>query len=143
MASAIEDIIDELEEYIDSCKPSSIFSDTKIVVNRDDIDGLLEELRRKTPDEIRRYQKIISNQEAILNDAKKKAKKQADDANFHYSDGILTYVDVDVVKYSEKLRNRAVRKNVTLPYWLNEKAEEMGINFSRVLQDALLQAVEG
>ena len=73
MASAIEDIIDELEEYIDSCKPSSIFSDTKIVVNRDDIDGLLEELRRKTPDEIRRYQKIISNQEAILANAQAKA----------------------------------------------------------------------
>ena len=73
MASAIEDIIDELEEYIDSCKPSSILSDTKIVVNRDDIDGLLEELRRKTPDEIRRYQKIISNQEAILSNAKDQA----------------------------------------------------------------------
>ena len=73
MASAIEDIIDELEEYIDSCKPSSIFSDSKIVVNRDDIDGLLEELRRKTPDEIRRYQKIISNQEAILANAQAKA----------------------------------------------------------------------
>ena len=68
MASAIEDIIDELEEYIDSCKPSSIFNDTKIVVNRDDIEGLLAELRNKTPEEIRRYQKIISNKEAILAD---------------------------------------------------------------------------
>lgn len=75
-------------------------------------------------------------------DAVKKAKKSADEEEFQYSTGILSYVDVDVVKYSEKLRNRAVRKNVTLPYWLNEKAEEMGINFSRVLQDALLQAVE-
>ena len=73
MASAIEDIIDELEEYIDSCKPSSIFNDTKIVVNRDDIEGLLEELRAKTPEEIRRYQKIISNKEAILADARAKA----------------------------------------------------------------------
>ena len=72
MASAIEDIIDELEEYIDSCKPAA-FSSTKIVVNRDDIDGLLEELRAKTPEEIRRYQKIISNKEAILADAKTKA----------------------------------------------------------------------
>ena len=72
MASAIEDIIDELEEYIDSCKPAA-FSSTKIVVNRDDIDGLLEELRAKTPEEIRRYQKIISNKEAILADAKNKA----------------------------------------------------------------------
>ena len=73
MASAIEDIIDELEEYIDGCKPSSIFNDTKIVVNRDDIEGLLEELRLKTPEEIRRYQKIISNKEAILADARAKA----------------------------------------------------------------------
>ena len=72
MASAIESIIDELEEYIDSCKPAA-FSSTKIVVNRDDIDGLLEELRAKTPEEIRRYQKIISNKEAILADAKNKA----------------------------------------------------------------------
>lgn len=73
MASAIEDIIDELEEYIDSCKPSSFFSDSKITVNRDDIEGLLEELRSKTPEEIRRYQKIISNKEAILADARAKA----------------------------------------------------------------------
>ncbi len=72
MASAIEDIIDELEEYIDNCKPAA-FSSTKIVVNRDDIDGLLEELRAKTPEEIRRYQKIISNKEAILADARAKA----------------------------------------------------------------------
>ena len=73
--------------------------------------------------------------------ALEKAKDKEDD-DFSFADGILTYVDVDVVKYSEKLRNRAIRKNVTLPYWLNEKAEEMGINFSRVLQEALLQAVE-
>ncbi len=72
MASAIEDIIDELEEYIDGCKPAA-FSSTKIVVNRDDLDGLLEELRAKTPEEIRRYQKIISNKEAILADARAKA----------------------------------------------------------------------
>ena len=72
MASAIEDIIDELEEYIDSCKPAA-FSSTKIVVNRDDLDGLLEELRAKTPEEIRRYQKIISNKEAILADARAKS----------------------------------------------------------------------
>ena len=74
-------------------------------------------------------------------EAVKKAKTKADDSAFRYSDGVLTYVDVDVVKYSEKLRNRSVRKNVTLPYWLNEKAEEKGINFSKVLQDALLEAV--
>lgn len=35
-----------------------------------------------------------------------------------------------------------VRKNLTIPSWLNEKAEELGINFSQVLQEALLQKVK-
>lgn len=72
MSSKIEQIIDEMEDYIDSCKPHN-FSSSKIVVNRDEIDELLTELRMKTPEEIKRYQKIISNQEAILADAKTKA----------------------------------------------------------------------
>ena len=72
MASRIEEIIEEIEEYIDSCKPSA-FSSSKIIVNRDELEGLLEELRTKTPDEIKRYQKIISNKEAILADAQSKA----------------------------------------------------------------------
>lgn len=72
MSSKIEQIIDEIEDYIDSCKPHN-FSSSKIVVNRDEIDELLTELRMKTPEEIKRYQKIISNQEAILADAKTKA----------------------------------------------------------------------
>lgn len=72
MASAIEEIIEELEAYIDSCKPAT-FSSTKIVVNRDEIDVLLSDLKAKTPEEIRQYQKIISNKEAILADAKRKA----------------------------------------------------------------------
>ena len=72
MASRIEEISEEIEDYIDSCKPSA-FSSSKIVVNRDELEGLLEELRTKTPDEIKRYQKIISNKEAILADAQSKA----------------------------------------------------------------------
>ena len=64
MSSKIEQIIDEIEEYIDNCKPHN-FSSSKIVVNRDEIDELLTELRMKTPEEIKRYQKIISNQEDV------------------------------------------------------------------------------
>lgn len=72
MSSKIEQLIDDIEEYIDNCKPQA-FSSTKIIVNKDEIDELLRELRMKTPDEIKRYQKIISNKEAILNDARTKA----------------------------------------------------------------------
>ncbi len=45
----------------------------KILVNREEIEELLTELRTKTPEEIKRYQKIISNKEAILADAQAKA----------------------------------------------------------------------
>ncbi len=36
----------------------------------------------------------------------------------------------------------SVRKNCTIPAWLNEKAEEQGINFSKILQDALLERLQ-
>ncbi len=70
--------------------------------------------------------------------ALKKAKEEADDL-FDYSDGILTYVDIDCVAYRNQLNNRAVRKNCTIPFWLNAEAERQGVNFSKVLQDALMQ----
>ena len=69
MSSRIEQIIEEIEEYVDSCKYQPL-STTKIVVNKEEIEELLRELRLKTPDEIKRYQKIISNKDAILADAK-------------------------------------------------------------------------
>lgn len=79
MSSKIEQLIDEIEEYIDSCKPQ-FMSSTNIIVNKDEIEDLLRELRMKTPEEIKRYQKIISNKEAILNDAQIKAEKMISDA---------------------------------------------------------------
>lgn len=72
MNSKIEQTIEELEQYIDSCKAQP-FSPNKIVVNKDQIDELLTELRLRTPEEIKRYQKMISNKEAILADAQSKA----------------------------------------------------------------------
>ena len=82
MSSRIEQLIDEIEEYIDSCKYQPL-SNTKIIVNKEEIDELLRELRMKTPDEIKRYQKIISNKEAILNDARTKAEALINEATVH------------------------------------------------------------
>ena len=82
MSSRIEQLIDEIEEYIDSCKYQAL-SNTKIIVNKEEINELLRELRMKTPDEIKRYQKIISNKEAILNDARTKAEALINEATVH------------------------------------------------------------
>lgn len=79
MSSRIEQIIEEIEEYIETCKPK-FMSSTEIIVNKDDIEDLLRELRMKTPEEIKHYQKIISNKEAILNNAKSKAEALINEA---------------------------------------------------------------
>lgn len=73
-----------------------------------------------------------SNEEAV-----QKAKEDADEV-FDYSDGILTLVDVDFEDYRKRMRNRAVKKNCTIPYWMSVEADKVGINYSRVLQDAIL-----
>ncbi|WP_455949871.1 vacuolar family H+-ATPase subunit H [Eubacterium sp.] len=80
--SKIEQIITEIEEYIDNCKFQPL-STTKIVVNKDDIDELLAELRLRTPDEIKKYQKIIANKDAILNDAKERSEAMIAEATAH------------------------------------------------------------
>ena len=72
MSSKMEQIIEEIEEYIDGCKFQPL-SNTKIIVNKEELEELIGELRAKTPEEIKRYQKIISNKEAILADAQAKA----------------------------------------------------------------------
>lgn len=79
MSSRIEQLIDEIEGYIDNCKYKA-FSTDVIMVNKAEIDELIRELRIKTPEEIKRYQKIIMNKEANLNDAKKKAEELLNNA---------------------------------------------------------------
>ena len=77
--SRIEQLIGEIEEYIDSCKFQPL-SNTKILVNKEELEELLVELRLRIPDEIKQYQKIISNQEAILNEAKTQANAMIQEA---------------------------------------------------------------
>lgn len=53
--------------------------------------------------------------------------------------GFVSYVtvDIDLNKYS-----KSYKKTLTIPYWLNQKAEEEGINFSEVLQNAIIKSLE-
>lgn len=64
MSSKIEQLIDEIEDYINNCKPQA-FSSTKIIVNKEEIDELLRELRMKTPDEIKRTRVFGQNQRTV------------------------------------------------------------------------------
>lgn len=55
----------------------------------------------------------------------------------HGIDDVVSYVDVDFSSYRKAHESRTIRKNLTIPSWLNEKAEAEGINFSQILQEGL------
>jgi len=56
--------------------------------------------------------------------------------------GYLSLVDIDFVEYRRRIDNKTVRRNVTLPNWLNQEAEKAHINVSRVLQEALMMKLD-
>lgn len=68
--------------------------------------------------------------------AVEKAKANTD--IYDYTKGILTMVDIDFSEYRRKVDNKAVRRNVTLPNWLNVEAEKAQLNVSKLLQEALM-----
>ena len=70
------------------------------------------------------------------------SKAEADTEIFDYSKGVLTLVDIDFSEYRKRVDNRTVRRNVTLPNWLNVEAEKAHINVSKVLQEALMDKLQ-
>ena len=54
-----------------------------------------------------------------------------------YENGFVSVIMIDIDAYAEKYGSKAVRKNCTIPAWLNTAAENAHINFSQVLQNAL------
>lgn len=99
MSSRIEQIIEEIEEYVESCRYQPL-STTKIVVNKEELEELLRELRLKTPDEIKRYQKIISNKDAILADAQTKADSMISEAQAKVQE-MVTQSEVMQIAYTQ------------------------------------------
>ena len=54
-------------------------------------------------------------------------------------DGVITVINFDMMEYLKKHNSKAVKKTLSIPEWLNEAASAMGLNFSQVLQEALMQ----
>ena len=50
---------------------------------------------------------------------------------------VVSYIMADTDEYRRKNDNRAIKKTLSIPNWLNTRAMQAGINFSQVLQDAL------
>lgn len=50
-------------------------------------------------------------------------------------------IEFDMLAYQKRTNSKAVKKTLTIPEWLNEEALSLDLNFSQVLQEALLQKI--
>ena len=76
-----------------------------------------------------------------LEDSKQKVPKPGS-IKFNVPEGaFVSYVDANITEYRKKYGYKIVKKNCSIPAWLNTKAEELGLNFSKILQEALIEKI--
>ena len=75
----IEQLIEEMYEYIEGCKPKG-FSATQVVVMKEEIYDILDEMKLKIPEEIKRCAKVVANKDQIIAGAEERAEKIIADA---------------------------------------------------------------
>ncbi len=134
-----------------------IFTDVEnnILIEVPDLEILTEansedEKKGSLADAIKMARDAIGIECITREDEGKKIKRPSDIEKINPSNGtfaedgksFVSFVDVDLTAYRRKIDNKAVRRNVTLPNWLNVEAERAKINVSKVLQEALKQALQ-
>ena len=56
-------------------------------------------------------------------------------------DSFCAVIEFDMLAYKKRTNSKAVKKTLSIPEWLNEEATALGVNFSQVLQEALIQKI--
>ena len=64
------------------------------------------------------------------------------DSEFSFLETFVNIVSVDVASYAKEHFEKSVKKTLTIPVWLNNAALEKGLNFSKVLQEALIKKIQ-
>lgn len=62
----------------------------------------------------------------------------ANTIGFDGKDSFINLISVDLEDYAKTHFNKSVKKTLTIPEWLNREATKKNINFSKVLQEALI-----
>jgi antitoxin HicB len=57
-------------------------------------------------------------------------------------DSFLAVIEFDMLAYKKRTGSRAVKKTLSIPEWLNEAAMAVDLNFSQVLQEALISKLQ-
>lgn len=123
--SRIEKAIDEIYDYVENCKPSKLYP-SKAVVERGELYDLLDELRMCAPEEIKRYQKIITNRDGILNEAQQRAEDMVTQAREQTAQ-ILDQHEIVQTAYqrAEEIMRQATEEAQRLVNAAQEESEQM------------------
>ncbi len=70
------------------------------------------------------------------------AASQVDQIVFDKNGDYCVVIEFDMLTYKKRNKSRAVKKTLTIPEWMNEEAMALNINFSQVLQEALMKKIE-
>ena len=84
-------------------------------------------------------QEALSAYLLTLLEQKQAIASPSDISAIHADDGFSSLVSCDINQYRD---TKAVKKTLTIPAWLNDRAISMGLNFSQVLQEALLSKIQ-
>ena len=120
----VEQLINDFEQYIDECKPST-FNKNKLTVDRATIDDFLAEFRMCMPEVIERSEKIMMNKDEIIRDAQSQADQMITEANSKKE---------DLIDEHEIVQQAIARGNEML-----KAAKDQS---EQILNDATLQAQE-
>lgn len=124
--SRIEQKIEDIYAFVESCKMQHL-STTKVVVPKNELYDLLDDLRRDVPDEIRRYQKILSQREEILEDAEAKANEILLDAREQYKGMVEEHsIMQQAYQQAEIMVQQAAEKADAIVANARKQAEEIG-----------------
>ena len=102
------------------------------------------------------FQEILANdtpKAVVINEAITLAKKYCDDNSYNKPSAIkkvvdanpgslVMFIEYDSLEYAKKYKTKAVKKTLSIPEWLNDLALKQNINFSSVLQEALINKLE-
>ena len=79
---------------------------------------------------------------AVEDDEELPIASRIEDIKLKNKNEFVSLLLLDIDKYTEKYGNRkSVKKTLTIPTWLNHRAEKIGVNFSKTLQEALLNKI--
>lgn len=140
--SKFEQIISEIEDYIDNCSYVR-FSNTKIAVVKEDLDEMLHELRLRTPEEVKNYQKLLKNKDRIISEANEQARLIIDTAQIQTNE-LVNEHEIMQRAYEEG-QNYIDQAKVQAQQILDTAVEEANAYRQSVMEyaDSLLSSIQG